>query len=319
MFLENQTVLVAGGSGLIGSHLIKRLVGLGARVRATFHQKAPVIEDDRIEYVKCDLTRKEDCQKVTEGMKYVFLCAANSSGAAAISSIPMSHVTPNILINTLMLEAAYEKGVEKFLWLSSTTGYPLANHPVKEEEMFDDEPYEKYYFTGWLKRFSEILCRMYGEKLAKPMTTIVLRPTNVYGPQDDFEFETSHVLPALIRKVIERWDPIEVWGTGDDIRDLIYVDDMIDAMVMAMEKLDTFSTYNIGLGKGYSVKEILNCILDIEDYKDAKIKFDPQKPSMIPVRLVDVSKALRELNFKAKVDLEQGIRNTIDWYKKYKL
>jgi len=104
--------------------------------------------------------------------------------------------------------------------------------------MFDGEPFEKYYFAGWTKRFTEILCRMYGGKLQRTMATLVLRPTNVYGPDDDFEFATSHVIPALIRKVVERWDPLEVWGDGCEVRDAIYVDDMVEAMVLAAQKLD---------------------------------------------------------------------------------
>ena len=316
MYFKGQPVLVTGATGLVGSNLIKRLLAEGAFVRATVHRKPPVIDDENIDYVRADLTRGEDCRAVVEGQRYVFMCAASTSGAAAIAGTPMVHVTPNVLINTQMLAAAYEAGVEKFLWLSSTTGYPPSSYrPVREDEMFDGEPYEKYFFVGWMKRFTEVLCRMYGEKLPKPMTTIVLRPTNIYGPGDDFEPATSHVTPALIRKVIERQDPIEVWGTGDDVRDVIYIDDMVQAMVTAMAKITSHTALNIGLGKGYSVKEILETILECDGYTGAKVVFNSSRPTMIPVRLVDTTKAETLLGFKAETDLVEGIQKTLAWYR----
>ena len=316
MLFKDLKVLVAGGSGLIGSNLIARLLAEGAAVRATFHRSAPVMHDDRIEYVHCDLTRPEDCRKAVDGVQHVHLCAATTSGAAAIASTPMIHVTPNVIINTQMLDAAYKAGVEKFIWLGSTVAYPVSNNPMKEEQILEGEPFEKYYYAGWAKRFMEVLCRMYGDKLPKKLATIVLRPTNVYGPNDDFEFATSHVIPALIRKCVERWDPIEVWGDGSEIRDAIYVDDMVEAMVQAAAKLTQYTALNIGLGKGYSVKEILRCILEEDGYPDAKIRFDSSKPTMIPLRLVDTSKAEALLGFHARTDLREGVGRTIAWYRR---
>ncbi len=315
MDLGGVKVLVPGGTGLIGSRLLARLLDEGAKVRTTLHRKRPAVEDKRVEYLQCDLTRPEDCRRAVQGMQHVYLCAASTSGAAAISSTPMIHVTPNLLINSLMLEAAYEAGVEKFIWLGSTVAYPVSDQPMREEQLMDGEPFEKYFYAGWTKRFTEVLCRMYGEKLPRKMATIVLRPTNVYGPNDDFEFATSHVIPALIRKVVERWKPLEVWGDGSEVRDAIYVDDMVDAMILAAQKLSSYAAINIGLGKGHSVKEILGWILEIDGYRDAQVRFDPTKPTMIPIRLIDTQKAQSLLGFRAKVDLREGLKRTIDWYR----
>jgi len=310
-------VLVAGGTGFVGVNLINRLLTLGANVRATIHRKEPVVLDERIEYIKCDLTRMEDCRKVVSDMDYVFLCAANTSGAAVIASTPLVHVTPNIVMNSQMLEAAYFAKVKKFVWLSSNAAYPPSgDRPVKEEELLDGDPYETYFGVAWMKRYTEILCRLYSEKLKNPMATVVVRPSNIYGPYDDFEFETSHVMAALIRRVAERHEPIEVWGTGDDIRDWIYIDDFIDALILATEKIESYNPINIGLGKGYSIKEALQMILEVDGYTDAKVKFDPAKPSMIPIRLIDTTKAETFLGFKAKTGLREGIRKTIEWYRK---
>jgi len=315
MSLKGRKVLVAGATGLIGSNLIVRLLKEGAQVRATLRRREPLIVDPRIEYLRCDLTQAADCRRSVEGTEIVFLCAANTSGAATIQATPMVHVTPNLLINSQMLEAAYEARVEKFLWLSSTVAYPVSDAPMREEQMFDGEPFDKYYFAGWAKRFTEVLCRMYGERLARRMTTIVLRPTNVYGPNDDFEFATSHVLPAFIRKSVERWDPFEVWGDGSEVRDLIHVDDMVEAMILAAEKLESYAAINIGLGKGHSVREILDLVLELDGYRAAKITYNKDRPTMIPLRLVDISKAERMIGFKPRIGLREGLQRTIEWYR----
>ncbi len=310
-------VLVAGGAGFVGANLVKRLLTLGANVRATIHRKPPVIVDKKIDYVKCDLTIMDDCRKVVKGMDYVFLCAANTSGAAVIAATPLVHVTPNVVINSQMLEAAYFAQVKKFVWLSSNAAYPPSgDHPVKEDELFAGEPYETYYGVAWMKRYTEILCRLYSEKLKNTMPTIVLRPSNIYGPYDDYDFATSHVMAALIRRVVERHKPLEVWGSGNDIRDWIYIDDFIDALILAAEKIDSYDPVNIGLGKGYSVKQALQIMLEVDGFTDAQVKFDPSKPSMIPIRLIDTTKVETLLGFKAKTSLREGIRKTIDWYRK---
>jgi GDP-L-fucose synthase len=316
MLFKDKRILVAGATGLIGSHLTRRLLAEGARVRATHWKREVAIKHPALETMRVDLTKGEECRRSVRDMEFVFLVAASTSGAATIQATPMVHVTPNVLINSQMLEAAYEAHVSKFVWLSSTVAYPPSDQPMREEQMFEGEPFEKYYFAGWTKRFTEILCRMYGEKLTRRMTTLVLRPTNVYGPDDDFEFATSHVIPALMRKIVERWNPLEVWGDGSEVRDAIYVDDMVEAMVLALQKLSSYDAINIGLGRGYSVNEILKELLEIDGFKDAKIVYDKSKPTMIPIRLIDTSKAERVLGFKAKVGLREGLRRTLEWYRK---
>ena len=147
------------------------------------------------------------------------------------------------------------------------------------------------------------------------MPSVVVRPSNIYGPHDDFDPATSHVMAATIRKVVERQNPLKVWGTGDDVRDLIYIDDFIDALILATEKIDTYDPVNIGLGKGYSIKQVLQMLMEIEGCGDLKIEYDSSKPSMIPIRLIDVSKAQRQLGFQAQTEVREGMVKTIAWYK----
>lgn len=313
--LKNSKVLVVGGAGFVGVNLINKLLELGAEITATLHKKPAVIEDDRIKYLSCDLTVAEDCERVVEGVEYVFMCAANTSGAAVMETRPLVHVTPNVIMNTLMLDAAYKAGVKKFLFISSNTVYPPTDYPVKEDEMFNGDLFEKYFCVGWMKRFTEILCQMYATKIKNPMKTVVVRPANIYGPYDDFEWETSHVIPALIRKVVERHQPIEVWGDGNDVKDIIFIDDFIEGMLLAMEHIDTYDPINIATGRPCSIKQALDVILDVDNYRDAEISFNTSKPSMIPKRLIDISKARELLGFEAKTSLKEAIMKTVNWYR----
>ena len=307
---------MAGGTGFIGVNLIQRLVSLGNRVRATIHERSAVIESDRIEYVKADLRNMTDCQKAVDGVDCVFMCAANTSGAAVMAQSPLAHVTPNIVMNAQMLEAAYFAKVKKFVFISSSAAYPpTGDRPVKEDEMFGGDPYDVYYSVGWMKRYTEILCKIYSQKIRNPMPILVLRPSNIYGPFDKFDFKTSHVTTALIRRVVERQNPLEVWGTGNDVRDLIYIDDFLDGALKALEITDNYLALNLAYGTGHSVKDILETIMDVDDFRNADVRFDPSKPSTIPIRLVDIGLARSLFEFKAKIDLKEGLRRTVAWYK----
>jgi len=311
---EQKNVLVTGGAGFVGANLVKRLLAEGAKVRATLHDKDAVIDDDRIDYVRGDLTQEGDCAKACEGMDYVFLCAAVTSGAAVIEKTPLIHLTPNLIMNTRMLEAAYAADVCRTLFISSNTVYPLTDYAVKEDDC-TNEFYDKYFIVAWMKRFSELMCEMYADKIQTPMQTVVVRPANIYGPLDDFDWETSHVLPALIRRVVERHDPISVWGDGKDIKDFIFIDDFIDGLLLAMEKIDGFDAVNLASGNEYCLRDLLAQMIEIDGFADAKVVFDSTKPTMIPKRLIDPAKARELLGFEARTPIEDGLERTIAWYR----
>jgi GDP-L-fucose synthase len=312
--LKEENILVTGGAGFIGSNLVERLTKQGFKVRATLHIKEPVIKDDRIEYIRCDLTDANDCARACEGMNYVFLCAANTSGAAVMEKTPLVHLTPNLIMNARMLEAAYAAGVKKSLFISTNTVYPVTDYPVKETDV-TNEFYEKYFIVAWMKRFSEIMCEMYSTKIKKPMQTVIVRPANVYGARDDFEWETSHVLPALIRRVVERHDPIKVWGDGRDIKDFIYVDDLVTGLILAMEKINGFDVVNLASGKEYCLRDLLNIMIKLDGFEKARIEYDATKPTMIPKRLINPLKAKKVLRFESKTSIEEGLHKTIEWYR----
>jgi len=316
MQFAGEKVLITGGAGFLGTNLALKLTTLGARLRLTTHRKPLQIAFPDAEVVEADLRRPEDCARAVEGMDVVFICSAQTSGAGIIRTTPLVHVTPNVLINSLLLEAAYQAKVKKVCFISSGAAYPgTGARPVTEAEMFDGDPEEVYFPAGWMKRYAEILCRTYAEKIANPMPTVVIRPSNVYGPYDKFDFAVSHVTAALVRRVAERQNPLQVWGTGEDIRDLIHIDDFVEGTLAAVSTDLPFLAVNICAGRGYAVRDVLETLLEVDAFHDARVTFDASKPSTVPVRLMDNGLARSMLGFEAKLSLAEGLRRTLAWYR----
>jgi GDP-L-fucose synthase len=315
--LDGARVLVAGATGFIGRNLSARLVASGAKVRGAARSAEPRRRIEGVEYLRADLTRPDDCRRAVQGMDVVFMCAASTAGAAVMTTTPLAQVTPNVVMNAHVMDAAYAAGVRKFVFISSSAAYPPTDaRPVTEDEMFLGDPYDVYYSVGWMKRYAEVLCRIYATKITRPMPTVVVRPSNAYGPWDKFDFAVSHVTGALIRRVVERHRPLEVWGTGEDVRDLIYIDDLVEGIVRATEHEAPHVVVNIASGRGHSVREVLETLLEVDGYTDAEVRFDPTRPRTIPIRLVDTSHAKTLLGFEARTSLREGLQRTVAWYRR---
>ncbi|REL34838.1 NAD-dependent epimerase/dehydratase family protein [Thalassotalea euphylliae] len=312
--LENKRVLVAGGAGFLGSNLVEKLVDEGFDVSATLHNSPAQIESEHVKWLQCDLLNKADCLAACKDRDIVFVCAAYTAGAMVIEHSPLKLLTPNLIMNALLLEAAYESGVKKVVFVSSNTVYPVAGEAMSEEDV-TGEYFHKYHIVASMKAFSEQICQMYAEKIAKPIDVTVIRPGNMYGPYDDFEWETSHVLPAFIRRVVERHNPISVWGDGKDIKDLVYVGDVVDGMIKAAKQCSGYNEYNIASGQGYCLRELLALLQEIDGYQEADIEYDATKPSMIPKRLININKAKAELGYEPKVSMREGLAKTLAWYR----
>lgn len=311
-----EKILVTGASGFLGGSLVRRLVAEGHRVRALVHENEPIGLAGPCEIVRGDLGRPEDCRRAVDGVDRVFHFAAVTSGAAVMVRTPLVHLTPNVVMNTLLLEAAHAAGVRRFVFPSSGAAYPpTGNRPVREEEMFSADPYDGYYAVASMKRFTELLCEMYANRVEPPMSTVVVRPSNVYGPFDKFDPATSHVTAALVRKVATGLDPIPVWGDGSEIRDLIYIEDFLDGVLAAADSEERFLAVNIASGRGCSVREILETLLAIDGRSKAAVEFDSSKPSTIPARLMDTTLARETLGFEARTSLEKGLAHTLAWFR----
>jgi GDP-L-fucose synthase len=312
MTLNGKNILVTGAAGFIGSNLAKRISSTyDCVVHVTYNTTPLSYGASNVFPVISDLCKEEDCNWITQNIDVVFHCAADSSGAATHDKNPRSMAKNNTIMNMNLLEAAYTNRVKKFVWFASTTGYPTGDSEMIETDMFKGDPFDKYFSVGWMKRYTEKLCELYATKVKDPMSCIVLRPTNIYGPGDKIDPKRSHVLAALIRKVVEKQNPIEIWGDGTEIRDVLYISDMIDAIIMAVEQVDGFEAFNVGYGETYSIMELLEFIRLATNYK-APHKFIPG-PRMIGTRKVSIDKIKKVLGWKPKVNVKDGIEMTCRW------
>ncbi len=312
MFYEGKTVLVTGGSGFVGTHIVLELLKAGAKIRVPLHERPMIVQDKRIELVRADLTRQEDCLRVCEGVDYIFNAAGAVAAAGVTTTNPMSAITTNLVLNAQMLQAAWTANVDRMLIFSSSTGYPVANYPIKEEEMWNGPTHPTYFGYGWMRRYLERIGEFVASKSSVKMA--IVRPSAVYGRWDNFDPKASHVIPALIRRAIDKEDPYVVWGTGDEVRDFLHITDLARACLLMLERKADCDPVNIGYGKSVTVKDIVNIILKEVGHDKAKVVFDSTKPTTIPFRMLDTSKAKKVLGFEPTITLKDGLKDTIAWY-----
>jgi GDP-L-fucose synthase len=312
MFFENKKVLVTGGTGFIGGHFVRQLEGHGARIRIPLHHRPLTYDCAGVETVHADLTRWEDCREASRGVDYV-IHAAGAVGAAGVTGFhQMEHITLNLVLTAQMLQAAWAEGVKGVLVFGSSTGYPAYDHAVAEDEMWLDEPHPSYFGYGWMRRYSEKLSEYVSRQSTCKIT--VIRPSAVYGPWDNFSDTTGHVIPALIKRALRKEDPFVVWGTGNEVRDFIHAKDFAKGCLLALAASPQLEWFNIGAGRSSTIYEIVNLILDATGHRSAPVIFDHSKPVTIPLRMLDIGKARRQLGFEPEIGLEEGIRGTVEWY-----
>ena len=312
MFYRNKKVLVTGGTGFVGTHIVQELLKQEAKVRVSIHNRPLIVQDERIETVTADLDRLDDCKKAAEGVDYVFHAAGSVGAAGVTKSAIMASIAQNLVLNAYMLEAAWEAGVSRFLIYSSSTGYPVADHAVKEEEMWSGPTHPAYFGYGWMRRYLERLAEFVATNSS--MKLAIVRPSAVYGRYDNFNPVGSHVIPSLIRRAIAKESPFVVWGTGEEVRDFLHISDFARGSLLTLEKYAEADAVNIGYGRVVTIKDIVRLVLQATGYDTAQVIFDSTKPTTIPFRMVDISKAERILNFKPEIHLEDGIRDTVKWY-----
>jgi GDP-L-fucose synthase len=316
MIDKNVKILITGGSGLVGQNLTNHLISNGYKnIRVLVHRKEPRIKHNQVEYWNGDLMTHDKCMDITKDVDIVFHCAAQTSNAVDTVVDPLLHVTPNVAMNNFLIDASWRNNVKHYIFISSNTVYPpKGDDPVVETDFMFNPPYPVYFAVGWMKRYAELQCELYGQYLPRKMKCTVVRPANLFGPHDKYDFNKCHVTPATIRKVADRMNPIPVWGDGSELRDLLYVGDFVESLQVIMEKeQELYSVYNVGSNKVYSVLEVLDKMKKIVGY-DAPTEFIQGKPSMIPTRKINSNKIKDTLGWEPKTSLEDGLKLTYEWY-----
>jgi len=304
--LKNKKILVTGGAGFLGSHLVERLVAKGVPKENIFVPRSREL----------DLRRWENCEKAVKGQDVVIHLAAKVGGIGANQEKPGEFIYDNLLMGAQMIEAARLAGLEKFVLIGTICSYPkFTPVPFKEDDLWDGYPEETNAPYGIAKKTLMVQCQAYRQQYG--FNAITLMPVNLYGPRDNFDLRTSHVIPALIKKIDDakkegrNW--IEVWGTGKPTREFIYVEDAAEGVVLALEKYDKPAPVNLGSGREISIKDLVEKIASLMDFK-GEIRWDTSKPDGQPRRMLDTSRAEEEFGFRAKTSFEEGLKKTIQWY-----
>jgi GDP-L-fucose synthase len=306
----NKRVLVTGGTGLIGRQLVELLLQSGARVKvASLDDKSRCPAG--AEFIRGNLMHLDFCQKIVKGMDYVFHLAGVKGSPVMTSQKPASFFVPIISFNTNMMEAARQAGVERYLYTSSIGVYSPAE-VFREDDVWKSFPSENDKFAGWAKRIGELQAEAYKIEYGWDRVAIV-RPTNVYGPYDNFDPNTAMVIPSLIKRAVDGENPFVAWGDGSPIRDFIHARDVARGMMLALENI-TGQPINLGSGVGVTIKRIVEIIIGNLEIKPEVI-WDTSKPSGDRKRVADISRATA-IGFQPSISIEEGIKETMDWYRK---
>lgn len=303
-YWEGKTILVTGGHGFLGTHLIEELKKLGPKKIITPKSS----ENDLREY--------KECLKVSKNADVVIHLAANVGGIGYNRENPADLFDDNILMSVNMMKAARINGVKKYLALGTICAYPkFTPVPFKERNLWMGYPEETNAPYGLAKKMQLVQAQAYRQQYN--FNAIFILPVNLYGPGDNFNPKSSHVIPALIKKFVEAKEKgkseVVVWGTGKPTREFLYVKDALKGIILAVEKYNKEDPVNLGAGFEISIKDLVRMIKKLTGFK-GKIVWDSSKPDGQPRRKLDVSLAKKEFGFKADMPFEKGLKETIDWY-----
>jgi len=306
--MKNKRITITGGEGFLGRHLIRKMKGKG--------YKHLYIAD----IPKYDLVKLEDIRRMYNDSKpdIVIHLAAKVGGIGFNQENPAPLFYENLMMGIQLLHEGYLRNIEKFVAIGTICAYPKHTPvPFKEEDLWNGYPEETNAPYGLAKKMMLVQSQAYRKQHA--FNSIFLLPVNLYGPGDNFDPKSSHVIPALIKKCVDAMSNNEshiiVWGTGKATREFFYVEDAAEAIVCAMEKYNRSDPINIGAGFEISVKDLVALIVKLTGFK-GRIIWDKSKPDGQPRRMLDTSKAKQEFGFEAKISLEDGIIRTIEYYKK---
>jgi len=306
MDLTDKRILLTGGSGFLGSWVSEKLVERG-------------VERDQIRIPRSrvqDLTQWDHCRNAVAGQDVVIHLAGNVGGIGYNRERPGELFYDNLMMGTQLMEAARLAGVEKFVAIGTVCAYPKHTAvPFSESALWDGYPEETNAPYGLAKKMLLVQAQAYRQQYG--FNAIYLLPVNLYGPGDNFDPASSHVIPALIKRVAEAVDQgrdeIEVWGTGGASREFLYVEDAAEGIIRATERYDGAEPMNIGAGREVTIRELVTTICQLLEFR-GRIVWDTSKPDGQPRRMLDTSRAERECGFQASMTMEEGLRRTIDWF-----
>jgi len=307
-FWKDKKVLVTGGAGFLGSFIVEKLKERGVGE-----------ENIRIPRSRnTDLRRWENCVEVVKDMDIVIHLAAKVGGIGYNQKYPATLFYDNAIMGIQMMEAARKEGVEKFMAIGTICAYPKYTPvPFKEDDLWDGYPEETNAPYGLAKKMMLVQSQAYRQQYG--FNAIYLLPVNLYGPRDNFNPESSHVIPALIKKIFDAKesgeDYITVWGTGKATREFLFVEDAAEGIILATEKYNKPAPVNLGSGFEISIKDLVELIAELAGF-NGEIRWDTSKPDGQPKRCLDVSRAKEEFGFEAKIGFREGLEKTIKWYKK---
>jgi nucleoside-diphosphate-sugar epimerase len=308
-------VLVCGATGFIGRNLVERLAARDDLEVHAVRFTRPEYAAPRVTWHQADLRDGAAAHRVLAGLDVVIQAAATTSGSRDSVQRPYIHVTDNAVMNSVLLRAAYDCKVGHFLYFSCTTMLHSSDR-AQDEAAFDAnrDPHPRYFGIGWTKVYIEKTCEFFARLGVTRHTAI--RHSNVYGPYDKYDLERSHVFGATVTKVMTATDGrLVVWGTGEEARDLIHVDDLVDAVERVLERqTEAYQLYNIGAGHAVPIRELVRQIIAASG-RDLRVEYDASKPTIDVSPFLDCAKAARELGWQPRVPLDEGIRRTIAWWK----
>src|SRR3989344_6874921 len=324
-FYSGKKILVAGGTGMIGVCMVKKLLDYDSTIPiASLEPKgyAKKLFGNRVRFIQTDLTDSGNCLKVTKGQDIVINLIGIKGSVGIGQTKTASFLVPMLRFQTNLMDAAFKNSVGGFLFVSSICAYPQSDKPKMEDSVWDGQPKQNDRIPGLAKRIGEIQAESYLQQYNWQAPKIV-RPSNVYGPYDDFNPQTAQVIPALIARMVSGENPVKIWGDGNATRDFIFVDDVVEGMLLAQELAPPCVPINLGAGIGVTIKKIAQTIANTISTKP-KLSWDTSKPTGDPVRVLSMKRAENLLGFAAKTSLEDGIKNTVeqylksDWYEKNK-
>jgi len=309
-------LLICGATGFIGRNLVEYFSKQGEHKIRAVHFNRPSIDGyENVEWVKANLKNEDEVKKVLDGIDIVLQFAATTSGAKDILTRPFIHVTDNAVMNSLILRECYEQSIKHFVFPSCTVMYQPSQVALDETDFDANEPLFPVYFgVGNTKLYIEKMCEFFS-RLGRTKHTAI-RHSNMYGPYDKYDLERSHMFGATITKVMTSTDgKINVWGTGEEARDLLYVEDLVKFVDAAITKQTTpYELFTVGVGKAVKVKEVIGKIIKYSE-RELEMVHDLTKPTIPTSLFLNCNKAKEVLGWEPEVDLDNGIIKTINWYK----